>query len=102
MKFEKGNEYGKTSSRKGIPNKINFDLKQSIKLLIENNFDRLQDDLDGMKSTERVNAVLQLLKYAIPTLKSSEVTATVEQNNNELVQRLLEIPEDKFKEIYND
>ena len=50
MAFEKGNEYGKTTSRKGVKNKVNLEIKESIKLIIENNLEQLQSDLDSLKA----------------------------------------------------
>ena len=102
MAFEKGNEYGKTTSRKGVKNKVNLEIKESIKLIIENNLEQLQSDLDSLKANERVTAILQLLKYQVPSLKSVEIDATVENetlNQNETLTKLLNIPESEYSKL---
>jgi hypothetical protein len=97
MAFEKGNSFGTRSSRKGVENKTTTEVKNKFRLLIEDNLEKLQTDLNTMKSVERFNAVMQLAKYVIPTLKAVEVEASVNNEvNSELVERLLKIDEATF------
>ena len=103
MGFEIGNKYGTRSSRAGVPNKSNEKAKEQIAFLIENNMPRLQKSLDGMKKVEFFNAVMQLMRYHIPTLKSVEQNTTVTNEvNSDLINKLLAIPEDQYKKLENE
>ena len=39
-------------------------------MLLENNIDSVQSDLDEMQPRDRVNALLQFMKFVIPTKKA--------------------------------
>ncbi len=101
MPFEAGNTYGSKSSRKGVANKSTEQIKEQIALLIEKNIPKLQQSLDGMKKVEFFNAVMQLMKYHIPTLKAIEVEANVSNENysEEIFERLIKIDDETFKKL---
>ena len=42
-------------------------------MLLENNIDAVQSDLDEMHPRDRVNALLQFMKFVIPTQKAIEL-----------------------------
>ena len=42
-------------------------------MLLENNIDSVQNDLDEMQPRDRVNALLQFMKFVIPTQKAIEL-----------------------------
>lgn len=64
----------KTGGRKaGTPNKDVKELTQNVQLLVENNIDKLQDDLDKLKPVDRVKAITELAKFVLPTLKAVEL-----------------------------
>ena len=65
---------GQVSSRKGVPNRNTAQIRKMIRQVVDNNIETLQADLDSMKSTERVKAILELMKFVLPTLRSVEVT----------------------------
>jgi len=104
--FTKDNaaEYGKRSSRKNVPNKSNAKLKESISKLLDDNFENLQKDLDSLKVNEKITAIISLLKYALPTLKSVELDATIEgeSNNGELINKLFKMSEGDFDKAIKD
>lgn len=74
MRFDKNNSYGVKSTRKGVPNKATSDLRDRVKLIIDNNIERLQSDLDKVEPKERLNFLIQLLNFALPKLKAMEIT----------------------------
>ena len=74
MKFDNNNNYGVKSSRKGIPNKATSELRNRVKMIIEDNVERLQNDLDNVEPKERLNFLIQLLNFALPKLKAMEIT----------------------------
>jgi len=100
MAFEKGNQYS-NGRKRGSVNKATREIKENFQLLISNNLERLQKDINSMRSVERFNALMQLAKYVVPALKSIEVEANVNNNevNSELIEKLLKIDDSHFDKI---
>ncbi len=48
-------------------------------MLLENNIDSVQNDLHEMQPRDRVNALLQFMKFVIPTQKAIELENRVRQ-----------------------
>ena len=67
---------------KGTSNKDTAEIRNSFQLLIENNLKQLEQDLKGLEPKDRVKAILELAKFVVPLLKSTELndvtTRTVE------------------------
>ena len=70
---ENASTYGKKSSRKGVKNKVSFEIKEAFKNILNDNLDVLKTDIAAMDSVQRVNALLQIAKYILPTLRASSV-----------------------------
>ena len=70
---------------KGTPNKNTTKVRDSFACLLENNIDRLQDDIDGLKPAERLNLLLQVAKFVIPTLKAIEVQDNGERERPQVI-----------------
>lgn len=66
-----GNKFG--GRTKGTPNKITTELRDKFKLLVENNIDNLQMDLDELEPKDRIKTILDISKFILPTLKSTEL-----------------------------
>ena len=83
---------------KGASNKSTETIKRSISMLLENNIDTVQSDLDEMQPRDRVNALLQFMKFVIPTQKAIELDnrESQEEKNEAYIQKLMEIPEENF------
>ena len=75
----------KTGGREaGTPNKVTTALRERVDLLIDNNFERLQDDIDSLEPKERVDAILKLLEFTLPKLQRVDME-TVEKKNIESI-----------------
>ena len=100
MPFESGHSLA-TGRPKGSSNKSSEIVKKNVALLLENNIQLVQDDLDSMKPRDRVNALLQFMKFVIPTQKAVEVDNRVSQEelNENYINRLMEIPEENFDRV---
>lgn len=57
----------------GVPNKITANLKDRVNLLIENNFDKLQLDLDNIDPKDRLSIMLKLMEYVLPKQKETKI-----------------------------
>ena len=86
MPFTKGdkniNRKGRTTGSKGVTTEIRNKYLQ----LIENNFEQLETDLQTLKASERVKAIIELSKFILPTLKATEMSL-----NNETKFQAIEI-----------
>ena len=102
MPFKEGNNMGR-GRPKGASNKSTETIKRSISMLLENNIDTVQSDLDEMQPRDRVNALLQFMKFVIPTQKAIELDnrETQEEKNEAYIQRLMEIPEENFNKLHD-
>jgi hypothetical protein len=79
----------KTGGRaKGTLNKNTSELRERFTLLIENNFDKLQTDIDLLEPKDRIKVILELAKFVVPTLKATELTTGNENGFNPVVINL--------------
>ena len=101
MPFKEGNNMGR-GRPKGASNKSTETIKRSISMLLENNIDTVQNDLDEMQPRDRVNALLQFMKFVIPTQKAIELEnrERQEEKNEAYIQRFMEIPEENFNKLH--
>ena len=56
-----------------------------------------------MQPRDMVNALLQFMKFVIPTQKAIELDnrETQEEKNEAYIQRLMEIPEENFNKLHD-
>ena len=81
MPFTKGDKNINRSGRKsGSTNKTTTEIRKKYLELIENNFEQLETDLQTLKASERVKAIIELSKFILPTLKATEVDLTTSDN----------------------
>jgi vacuolar-type H+-ATPase subunit E/Vma4 len=66
-KFEKGNP-GKP---KGAKNKVNSQMRELIQQLFDDNFDKVQEDLEALEAKDRLKFLSDLLPYLLPKLQST-------------------------------
>tara|TARA_B100001093_G_C25972392_1_gene653865 strand:- start:4 stop:303 length:300 start_codon:yes stop_codon:yes gene_type:complete len=99
MPFEQGNRLG--GRTKGSKNKSTEIVKKNVAVLLENNIQLVQEDLDKMQPRDRVNALLQFMKFVIPTQKAVEFDNRVSQEelNEDYINRLMGIPEENFDRV---
>lgn len=64
---------GKLSTRKGVPNRVTNEVRKSFQLLVENNLERLQNDLDELEAKDRIKFILEMAKFILPTLQAVSV-----------------------------
>ena len=64
---------GKLGTRKGVPNRVNHEVRKSFQLLVENNLERLQNDLDELEPKDRIKFILEMARFILPTLQAVSV-----------------------------
>ena len=79
MPFTKNDKNINRSGRKnGSTNKTTHEIRTKYLQLIENNFEQLESDLQTLKASERVKAIIELSKFILPTLKATEMSLSNE------------------------
>jgi hypothetical protein len=66
-----GKKFG--GRQKGGVNKTTASIRESFQLLLENNLEGLQNDIDSLDPHQRIQMILQLAKFVVPTLRNVEV-----------------------------
>jgi len=72
---ETAKEAGKKSTRAGKQNKTTEETRERFKELLEENFDKIQEDLEQLSPDQRIKVLLDLAKFVLPTLRSTELKA---------------------------
>ena len=100
MPFKPGHNLSK-GRPKGASNKSTEIVKKNVAVLLENNIQLVQEDLDQMQPRDRVNALLQFMKFLIPTQKAVEVENRISQEeiNEDYINKLMAIPEENFDRV---
>ena len=101
MPFKEGNNMGR-GRPKGASNKATEIIKRNVSQLLENNIQLVQNDLDEMQPRDRVNALLQFMKFVIPTQKAIELDnrESQEEKNEAYIQMLMDVPEENFNKYH--
>lgn len=67
----------KTGGRtKGTPNSETKKIRECFALLVSNNLEQLEADLISLRPKDRVEAIISLAKFCVPTLKAVEYEDT--------------------------
>lgn len=56
----------------GTPNKTTSELRQTIKAIIESQFENIINDIELLKPYQRLDIITKLLPYAIPKLMPNQ------------------------------
>ena len=66
---------------KGTNNKITSDIREKFNQLLTDNLETISEDLKELSPKDRINILLQLSKFVIPQLKSTELTTSFEHES---------------------
>ena len=80
----------------GVPNKVTANLRDRVNLLIENNFDKLQSDLDNIEPKDRLSIMLKLMEYVLPKQKETKIDFSnlSDAEIDELINRIIKNDEE--------
>ena len=85
MPFKSGHELSK-GRPKGSGNKSSEVFKKTDAVLMENNIKLVQNDLDQMQPRDRVAAILQFMKFVIPTQKAVEIEDNSQDTRSDYIK----------------
>jgi len=71
---EQAREYGKKSSRKGVQNKVDIKVKGYFEELLNNNLERIQEDIDSLTPLQRIECLLKLARFVVPIASTIEIS----------------------------
>ena len=77
MRDDKGRftSEGNTGRPKGSVNKSSNEIRETFQLLLENNIEKIQDDLNELEPKDRIKLLLDLSNFIIPKMKSVDLKA---------------------------
>jgi GTPase SAR1 family protein len=64
----------------GSVNRTTKEVRELFKELLESNFETIEQDLQQLEPKDRINIILQLAKFVIPTLRAVEVKEDLNDN----------------------
>lgn len=73
-KFEKGN----SGRPKGAKNKVNAQMRDLIQTLFDDNYGKIQEDLESLEPKDRLKFLTDLLPYLMPKLQSTSYNHKVD------------------------
>jgi len=91
-KFEKGNP-GKPA---GAKNKVNTEVRGMIQKLFDDNYDKIQQDLEDLDPKDRLKFLADLLPYLAPKLQSTTHSTEIdlegmsEEQLDKLIERIID------------
>jgi len=60
---------------KGTPNRTTAEIRERFQSLLDNNMETIQDDLNQLEPKDRLQTLMQLAKFVLPTLKAMDLSA---------------------------
>ena len=75
-----GKKFGGRS--KNTPNKITKELRQKIASIVDGKVDKVEQDLNNLSSKDRLNILLQLMRFVTPQFKAIELDSTIQDNSD--------------------
>lgn len=90
MPFEKGISGNPEGRPKGVTNKTSAQLRETITAFLENNFERVVTDFEGLKPKERVKFYCDLLQYGLPRLQAVQLETGFEYLTDDQLQAIID------------
>lgn len=80
----------KTGGREpGTPNRITGDLRAKIQSILNDNIDRVQDDLNSLDAKDRLQVLEKLLSYVLPKLQAQSIDIDFSNMSEESIDAVI-------------
>ena len=89
-RFAEGNE----GRPKGSVGKSNKKIRDTFQLLLENNLEKIEEDLNELEPKDRIKLLLDLSSFIIPKMKSVDLTDKTETITIDFNEAINFIPTD--------
>lgn len=89
--FQPGQSGNPNGRKAGTPNKTTEDLRNMIKLILENHFslESIEEDLKKLDSDKKLNFMVKLLEFTLPKLRSTEITSDLEKLSDSELDKVI-------------
>ena len=87
---------------KGSTNKATSKVREAFTQLVEDNLEKMQTDLDSLDPKDCIKLIIDLANFTIPKLRAIELQADIHNDNEDLLDRLMAIPEEQFDKLYKN
>ena len=97
--FKKGRSGNPNGRPKGSKGKAKSDLISRINSIIDNNIDKIEEDLNKLDPAERIRALSGLLNYVLPKQQSIDIRKRIEAEYDSLKNLLESCPDEAIDAI---
>ena len=88
----------KTGGRtKGTVNKTTSEIREHFQNLVSDNLEQLYNDLNSLEPIQRLKVIIEIAKFVVPTLKTTELTTDIENRFNPITVTIVQ-----SNEVFND
>lgn len=94
MPFKRGQSGNPEGKPPGTKNKINQEIRQRIANFLDENFDKVKEDLEKLEPKDRVRFYIELLQFGLPKLKAIELTSDPNSISDEDLNLILKMLRD--------
>jgi len=88
MAFKKGESGNPRGRTKGTPNAITKDLRERVRDLLENQFDKIAANVEALEPKDQISAWLKMAEFVLPKLTRTETTIDLSKLTDEQVDAL--------------
>lgn len=81
MGLKKGMTNNKEGRKAGVPNKITTNIKAGIDAFLQANWGNVQREYNKLDSKDKLEFILKLMRYSVPTLQATAIQAEVNTTN---------------------
>lgn len=85
---------------KGTANKTTAEIRQHFQNLVSNNLDQLDSDLKALEPFQRLKVVIELSRFVIPQLKSTDLI--IEQPHTNIISLGAGVSPEKAEQIMRE